>query len=129
VEAAKWKWDDLPVATVGLVPGPSWTSAQIQESAITLVPSEKHLRVDRVTMCGGLPVPSESSWQSGFRSDISRASGSSHCEEIEKREYEEQILALRARCNVMDTQFEGLLHGWEMKFGAKYAGLEGDVEE
>jgi len=80
-------------------------------------------------MRGGLPVPSELSWQSGFRSNVSGSSGSSRREEIKKREYEEQILALRARCNAMDTQLEGLLHGWKTKFGTKYAGLGGDVEE
>jgi len=130
VEAAdSWKRDDLPVTMAGLAPGPSQTSAWIQESAGTLAPSEKRLCVDRVTMHGGSPVPSKLSWQSGFRSNISGASGSSRHEEIEKWEYEEQILALRARRNAMDTQLEGLLHGWETKFGAKYAGLEGDVKE
>jgi len=128
-EAAKRKWDDCPPTTATLVPGPSRTLARTRESADALAPSEKRPRVDKVTMRGVSPIPSESSWQSGFRSDVSGTSTSSRRQEIEKREYEEQILALRARCNAADTQLEGLLQGWETKFGAKYAGLEDEVGE
>lgn len=76
-------------------------------------------------------VLSESSWQSSFKasSDISRMSAGFCQQEIEKRVYKEQILVLRARRNAADMQLEGLLWGWEMKFGSKYTGLEGDVEE
>ena len=96
-EAAKRKQDDHPPTMATLAPGSSRTSAWTRESASALVPSEKRPRVDKVTMHGMSPIPSESSWQSGFRSDVSRTSTSSRRQEIEKREYEEQILALRAR--------------------------------
>jgi len=129
VEVAKRKRDDRPPTTATLAPGPSRTSARTRESAGALVPLEKRPRVDKVTMHGMSPIPSESSWQSSFRSNVSGTSTSSCQQEIEKREYEEQILALRARHNAADTQLEGLLQGWETKFGVKYAGLEDEVRE
>jgi len=123
---------DCPQSRINYKPMEMWRTFEVKVAHLCLDMSEwwsNGPTVARTVWRRQIAGAINESWQSGFRSDVSGTSTSSHQQEIEKREYEEQILALRARRNAADTQLEGLLQGWETKFGAKYAGLEDEVGE